>query len=75
MTASSGAPEMIFRASKLGADDFLGKPIDFVALDQRMSRLLDGQRLTSEVTPTARPGSAAERLQHVVRHQSRRWRT
>jgi DNA-binding NtrC family response regulator len=50
MTASSGAPEMIFRASKLGADDFMAKPIDLPALDQRMARLLDGQRLTSEVT-------------------------
>jgi two-component system response regulator AtoC len=50
MTASNGAPEMIFRASKLGADDFIAKPIDLPALDQRMTRLLDGQRLTSEVT-------------------------
>jgi DNA-binding NtrC family response regulator len=50
LIASSGTPEMIFRASKLGADDFLGKPIDLVALDQRMVHLLDGQRLTSEVT-------------------------
>ena len=50
LTASSGTPEMIFRASKLGADDFISKPIDLVALDQRVSRLMDGQRLTSEVT-------------------------
>jgi DNA-binding NtrC family response regulator len=60
MTASSGAPEMIFRASKLGADDFMAKPIDLPALDQRMARLLDGQRLTSEVT----------RLRDHVRRQS-----
>ncbi len=50
MTASSGTPEMIFRASKLGADDFVAKPIDLSSLDQRMTRLLEGQRLTSEVT-------------------------
>jgi DNA-binding NtrC family response regulator len=50
MTASSGAPELVFRASKLGADDFIAKPLDLTALDQRMTRLLDGQRLTSEVT-------------------------
>jgi DNA-binding NtrC family response regulator len=50
MTASSGAPELIFRASKLGADDFLAKPVDLTALDPRMTRLLDGQRLTVEVT-------------------------
>jgi DNA-binding NtrC family response regulator len=50
MTASSGAPEMIFRASKLGADEFIGKPIDLEALDQRMARLLEGQRQNQEVT-------------------------
>jgi DNA-binding NtrC family response regulator len=50
MTGTSGSPEMIFRASKLGADDFLSKPIDLPALDQRIARLLEGQRLNSEVT-------------------------
>jgi DNA-binding NtrC family response regulator len=50
MTASSGATELIFRASKLGADDFLAKPLDLAALDQRIAHLLDGQRLTNEVT-------------------------
>jgi len=50
MTASSGSAEMIFRASKLGADDFMAKPIDLASLDQRMTRLLDGRRLTNEVT-------------------------
>ncbi len=50
MTGSSPAPELIFRASKLGADDFIAKPLDLAALDQRMTRLLDGQRLSNEVT-------------------------
>lgn len=50
MTASGAPPEMIFRASKLGADDFVSKPIDLPSLDQRMTRLLDGQRLNTEVT-------------------------
>jgi DNA-binding NtrC family response regulator len=50
MTASSGAPEMIFRASKLGADEFIGKPVDLDGLDQRMARLLEGQRQSQEVT-------------------------
>ena len=50
MTASSGAPELIFRASKLGADDFLAKPVDLAALDQHITHLLDGQRLNTEVT-------------------------
>ena len=50
MTASNPSPELIFRASKLGADDFLSKPVDLTALDQRLVRLLDGQRLNTEVT-------------------------
>jgi DNA-binding NtrC family response regulator len=50
LTASSGTPEMIFRASKLGADDFISKPIDLPALEHRVSQLLDGRRLNSEVT-------------------------
>jgi DNA-binding NtrC family response regulator len=50
MTASNPTPELIFRASKLGADDFLSKPVDLTALDQRLGRLLDGQRLSTEVT-------------------------
>ena len=41
---------MIFRASKLGADDFLSKPIDLPSLEHRMAQLLDGRRLTTEVT-------------------------
>jgi DNA-binding NtrC family response regulator len=50
MTASNPTPELIFRASKLGADDFLSKPVDLTALDQRLERLLNGQRLNTEVT-------------------------
>jgi DNA-binding NtrC family response regulator len=50
LVASSATPEMIFRSAKLGAEDFIGKPVDLVALDQRIGHLLDGQRLTSEVT-------------------------
>jgi two-component system, NtrC family, response regulator AtoC len=50
LTASSSTPELIFRASKLGADDFLSKPIDLPSLEHRMTQLLDGRRLTSEVT-------------------------
>jgi DNA-binding NtrC family response regulator len=50
MTAGNCAPELIFRASKLGADDFLSKPIELAALDQRLTHLLDGLRLSGEVT-------------------------
>jgi two-component system, NtrC family, response regulator AtoC len=50
MMAVGSTPEMIFRASKLGADDFVGKPLDLATLDQRIGRLLDGKRLNHEVT-------------------------
>ena len=50
MTGSNGTPELIFRASKLGADDFLSKPLDMLTLDQKVSHLLEGQRLNTEVT-------------------------
>lgn len=43
-------PEIIFRASKLGADDFISKPVDPKDLDMRISKLLDSQRISSEVT-------------------------
>ena len=34
-------PEMIFRASRAGAEDFLAKPLDMKELDSRMSRILE----------------------------------
>jgi len=43
-------PEMIFKASKLGADDYISKPVDPKELDVRISRVLDNQRLYREVT-------------------------
>ena len=53
-------PEMIFRASKLGADDYISKPVDPKDLDVRISRVLDNQRLYREVT----------QLREQVRRQS-----
>ena len=50
MTATTGSPEMVFRASKLGADDFLTKPIDIASLEQRLTQLLEGRRLMTEVS-------------------------
>jgi DNA-binding NtrC family response regulator len=50
ITSDSHTPELIFRASKLGADEFLSKPLELTVLDQRMAKLLDGQRLSTEVT-------------------------
>lgn len=53
-------PEMIFKASKLGADDYISKPVDPKELDVRISRVLDNQRLYREVT----------QLREQVRRQS-----
>lgn len=53
-------PEMIFKASKLGADDYINKPVDPKELDIRISRVLDNQRLYREVT----------QLREQVRRQS-----
>lgn len=50
MTSSQSSPELIFRASKLGADDYLAKPFDPGELDRRISRILEKQRVSSEVT-------------------------
>src|ERR1043165_9955743 len=43
-------PELIFRASKLGADDYINKPVDPRDLDERIGKVLDIQRQYSEVT-------------------------
>ncbi len=43
-------PDQVFRASKLGADDYIGKPVDTQELDVRISKVLDNQRIYSEVT-------------------------
>ncbi|HYX53416.1 MAG TPA: sigma-54 dependent transcriptional regulator [Candidatus Limnocylindrales bacterium] len=48
--SASRDPEIIFKASKLGADDFVGKPVDPKELDVRISKVLDSQRLFGEVT-------------------------
>jgi DNA-binding NtrC family response regulator len=53
-------PELIFRASKLGADDYITKPVDPKDLDIRIGKVLDNQRLFTEVT----------QLREQVRRQS-----
>jgi two-component system, NtrC family, response regulator AtoC len=58
--SSNRDPESIFRASKLGADDYLSKPVDPKELDVRISRVLDNQRLHAEVS----------QLREQVRQQS-----
>src|SRR5580765_4639165 len=58
--SGSKDPEVIFRASKLGADDFISKPVDPQDLDVRIGKVLDNQRLYSEV----------KQLREQVRRQS-----
>lgn len=50
MVSAQTAPETIFRASKLGADDYISKPVDLKDLETRVQKLLDRQRLSAEVT-------------------------
>ena len=40
-------PEMIFRASRSGAEDFLTKPVDLKELETRMARIIDRQPVTA----------------------------
>ncbi len=60
MLSAHNDPETIFRASKLGADDYLSKPFELKELDIRMAKVLDKQILVSEVT----------QLREQVRRQS-----
>jgi len=58
--SASKDPEAIFRVSKLGADEYLTKPIDPKELDVRIGRVLENQRLHAEVS----------QLREQVRQQS-----
>jgi two-component system, NtrC family, response regulator AtoC len=50
MLSAQSNPEMIFKASKLGADDYISKPFEPKELDLRINKVLDKQRLVTEVT-------------------------
>jgi len=50
MLSAQNSPEAIFKASKLGADDYIGKPFEPKELEIRIAKVLDKQRLVSEVT-------------------------
>ena len=51
MLSSEHSTQVIFTASKLGADDYLSKPVEFKDLDLRIDKVIDRQRLSSEVAP------------------------
>jgi len=44
-------PDLIFQASKLGADDYLAKPLDPKEVDLRISRILEKLPRVGEATP------------------------
>jgi len=50
MLSAQSNPEIIFRASKLGADDYISKPFEPKDLENRIAKVLDKQRLVTEVT-------------------------
>jgi two-component system, NtrC family, response regulator AtoC len=50
MMSGQNNPELIFRASKLGADDYISKPFEPKELEVRIAKVIDKQRLASEVT-------------------------
>ena len=50
MVSGQNSPDLIFRASKLGADDYISKPFDPKDLDLRIGKVIDKQRLLSEAT-------------------------
>ena len=50
MISGQNNPELIFKASKLGADDYLGKPFEPKELDLRINKVIERLRLVSEVT-------------------------
>ena len=48
MISARQDPEIIFTASKLGADDYLPKPFEAADLDLRINKILDKQRVSSD---------------------------
>ena len=49
MTSNHANPEVIFKASKLGAEDYIAKPFEPVELDRRITKILDKLRISTEV--------------------------
>src|SRR4051812_45422870 len=50
MLSNQQDADFIFKASKLGADDYIGKPFEPKDLDQRMAKVLERERQTHEVS-------------------------
>src|SRR5579864_166075 len=60
MLSGQNSPEQIFKASRLGADDYISKPFEPKELEVRLSKVLDKQKLLTEVS----------QLREQVRRQS-----
>jgi two-component system, NtrC family, response regulator AtoC len=60
MISGQNDPELIFKASKLGAEDYVSKPFEPKDLEARIMKVLDRQRLVTEV----------QELREQVRRQS-----
>jgi len=60
MLSGQNSPEQIFKASRLGADDYISKPFEPKELEVRLSKVLDKQKLLTEV----------RQLREQVRRQS-----
>jgi DNA-binding NtrC family response regulator len=60
MLSAQADPELIFKASKLGAEDYIAKPFEPKELEVRIGKVLDRQRLVTEVN----------QLREQVRRQS-----
>lgn len=60
VVSGQNSPDLIFRASKAGAEDYIGKPFEPKDLENRIHRVLDKQRLSTE----------ASQLREQVRRQS-----
>ena len=50
MLSAQSNPALIFKASRLGADDYISKHFEPKELEVRIAKVLDRQRLVSEVT-------------------------
>ncbi len=50
VVSGQNEPDLIFRASKAGAEDYIHKPFEPKDLDSRIGRVLDRQRVSTEVT-------------------------
>ena len=73
MLSTQQDADFIFKASKLGADDYIGKPFEPKDLDQRMARVLERERQVVEVSQlrdqVRRRGQLVERAHDGRRHR------